>query len=955
VRVGPVRRSRRLDPSAQEYVAVANDVPEVLVDDTATIEQPQQEEVVENNRLLQFSRSRDELYEYQQKEEVALINETWFKDHDTSLAPNNTQVQFNDDNMEDIRYIGGLKDQIDPKMVELEPLIEQMKKTYPFRFDIGSTLQVLLHNCNTYQFLGEIYSLEEKLECLLDDEWRALHSQAFSGVLDEIKIKVALRLEDNTSTNETLTIINNSTIERVVVNHVEQHLGLLADEEEKVVINNNSKQDGIRDWLGAGLLLMAVTSSWDSSDTIEALTIAVCIYITATVIPKMVSSTSTLLGRTAWGMSRVLYYSIYTIITLLCKLVSSMSTLVVYTGREVVSSISSFVTEGINHVKWQRILADEEVEPREVEGNNNSKQEGILHWLGTGLLVMMTTRNWEPTTTVQVLTVAACIYITMSLLCKMLSSISSLVVDVGQLIRQALQHLTSSAHLIGCIRRAISTYDAMIDICDWLGLESVADTLFSLKSWVVRQLNRVEGAGLDLLEWATSRDVANTAQRMIDWVSRKIHVRAVKFDAHEMVHLVQFKPDVSWSIDTMANWNYFHRHYIYLFVKGWCKEMQQGLLHPDLCEILVDMEKYYDTDAIPNFLGQYQSKCNEEIKEARRDHSTKLSRVLLELVATLNGAAVEDDNINFGRVVDDDIEEVKDTQDDKAPCTPQEAKKEEKQLNRTLNLEEYRTICCVDEMKVQEVVEEEAVQPPVEVTSSSNNDDEMDMLVAAEETDDVQPPLQEFTSTNNTNVGMNDESAVEEDDVLPPDQADNIESDAPKKKKFIIQYSEELGTYYALLADEANPNQVWLIHYDAHGVFPFFVSPLPKGVQPAVFVAAQGRHDTDEWDECADIPEEYEAESDDDTDKDREKKIIKRRLYARAKKSRINDLADNLALSIIHRYKLKKLPTTELEWLYLLCYSRHWKSRDGPTAAYLAAFRDACVAWEDEMYEKEMA
>ena len=56
-----------------------------------------------------------------------------------------------------------------------------MKKTYPFRLEIGSTLQVLLHNCNTYQFLGEIYSLEEKLERLVDDEWRALHSQAFSG------------------------------------------------------------------------------------------------------------------------------------------------------------------------------------------------------------------------------------------------------------------------------------------------------------------------------------------------------------------------------------------------------------------------------------------------------------------------------------------------------------------------------------------------------------------------------------------------------------------------------------------------------------------------------------------------------------------------------------------------------------------------------------------------------
>jgi len=621
LRVGPVRRSRRLDPSAQEYVAVVDDVPEVSVDDTTTIEQQnQKEEVVEVKRLLQFSRSRDDLYEYQQKEEVALINETWFNDHNISLAPNKTRVKFNNDNMEDIRYIGGLKDRIDPKMVELEPLIEQMKKTYPFRFEIGSTLQVLLHDCNTYQFLGEIYSLEEKLERLVDDEWRALHSQAFSGVLDEIKIKAALRLEeqqqhehvpiDNTSTNNTLTIINNSTIERVIVNHVEQCPGLLADEEEKVVINNNSKQDGIRDWLGAGLLLMAVTSRWDSSDTIQVLTVAACIYIAAAVIPKIVSSTSTLLGHTARGTSR----AIYIIITLLCKIVSATSTLVVYTGREVVSSISSLVAEGVNHVKWQRILADLEAEPQEVVGNNNSKQEGIGHWFGTGLLIMAITRSWESTTTVQVLTVTACIYITMSLLCKMLSSISSLVVDVGRLIWQALQHLTSSACLIGCIRYVISTYDAMIDIFDWLGLESVADTLFSLKSWVVRQLNRAEGAGLDLLEWVTSRHIANNAQRMVDSLSRKIHTRAVTFDAHDMVHHIPFKPDVSWSIDTMANWNYFQRHYIYLFVKGWCKEMQQGLLHPDLCEILVDMEKYILMQS-PSFLVSIIASATKKSKK----------------------------------------------------------------------------------------------------------------------------------------------------------------------------------------------------------------------------------------------------------------------------------------------------------------------------------------------------
>jgi len=253
-------------------------------------------------------------------------------------------------------------------------------------------------------------------------------------------------------------------------------------------------------------------------------------------------------------------------------------------------------------------------------------------------------------------------------------------------------------------------------------------------------------------------------------------------------------------------------------------------------------------------------------------------------------------------------------------------------------------------MKVQEVVEEEAVQPPIEVTSSINNNVELNMPVTAEETADAQPPLQESTSTNNTSVNMLNDSAVVEDDVLPPDQ--DVESDAPKKKKkLIVKYSEELGTYYALQRDEANPNQVQYTHWDAFGDFPDFVSPRPKGEQPPVFVAAQGPYE----DECADIPEEYEAESDDDDDKDREEKIINRRLYARAKKSRINDLADNLALSIIHRYNLKTLPTTELEWLYLLCYSRYWKSRDGPTAAYLAVFRDACVAWENEMYEKAKA
>jgi len=240
---------------------------------------------------------------------------------------------------------------------------------------------------------------------------------------------------------------------------------------------------------------------------------------------------------------------------------------------------------------------------------------------------------------------------------------------------------------------------------------------------------------------------------------------------------------------------------------------------------------------------------------------------------------------------------------------------------------------------------------PEYVLSSESNDEEpkkkrhkIEKNTRVEETVDVQPPVQ-TTSTNNTSVELNKSAAVE-DDVLPQDQADNVESDAPKKKKITVLYSPELGFYYLLPLEEGgDPNQVQLVHYDAHGVFPFFVSPRPKGEQPAVFVAAQGQR-TDDWDECADIPEEYEAESDDDTDKDREKKIIKRRLYARAKKSRINELADNLALSIIHRYNLKKLPTAELEWLYLLCYSRYWKSRDGPTAAYLEAFHDACVAWE---------
>ena len=211
---------------------------------------------------------------------------------------------------------------------------------------------------------------------------------------------------------------------------------------------------------------------------------------------------------------------------------------------------------------------------------------------------------------------------------------------------------------------------------------------------------------------------------------------------------------------------------------------------------------------------------------------------------------------------------------------------------------------------------------------------------SVEETVDVLPPVQ-VSSTNNTN-----ESATGEDDVLPLDQADNVESGAPKKRVITVEHSYRLGSYYNLpLPEDAGPNQVQYTHYNAYGVFPKYVSPRPEGDQPAVYVAAQGRR-TDEWDECEDIPKNlYEAESD-DTDKDREKKIIKRRLYARAKKRRINELADNLSLSITRRYKLKKLPTAELEWLYLLCYSRYWKSRDGPTAAYLAAFRDACVAWE---------
>ena len=262
--------------------------------------------------------------------------------------------------------------------------------------------------------------------------------------------------------------------------------------------------------------------------------------------------------------------------------------------------------------------------------------------------------------------------------------------------------------------------------------------------------------------------------------------------------------------------------------------------------------------------------------------------------------------------------------------------------------------------KIEKNAETESadVQPPVHANNTSATSSRPpkrirpEYVLSSETTDEepkkkrhkiVQPPVQ-TTSTNNTSVELNKSAAVE-DDVLPPDQTDNVESDAPKKKKITVLYSPELGFYYLLPLEEGGDYQVQLVHYDAHGVFPFFVSPRPKGDQPPIFVAAQGQR-TDDWDECADIPENLHAAEGDDTDKDREKKIIKRRLYARAKKSRINELADNLALSIIRRYNLKKLPTAELEWLYLLCYSRHWKSRDGPTAAYLEVFHDACVAWE---------
>ena len=164
---------------------------------------------------------------------------------------------------------------------------------------------------------------------------------------------------------------------------------------------------------------------------------------------------------------------------------------------------------------------------------------------------------------------------------------------------------------------------------------------------LVRALLKVASSAIDqVLEWVV---VA------FEWFGTcvitllRIRIRHVQVDTRDTIHLIpQDQQDLAWSIDTTAQWNYFQRVYIHLFLNGWDEERENGLLHPDLCNILDQMEKWEDIEEINNFLALYEILCSDEVKEAKAQHTSKLTRVHHQLKSKFNAADYDD--LDFGQV-----------------------------------------------------------------------------------------------------------------------------------------------------------------------------------------------------------------------------------------------------------------------------------------------------------------
>lgn len=171
---------------------------------------------------------------------------------------------------------------------------------------------------------------------------------------------------------------------------------------------------------------------------------------------------------------------------------------------------------------------------------------------------------------------------------------------------------------------------------------------------LVRALLKVASSAIDqVLEWVV---VAFEWFGTCIMTLLRIHIRHVQVDTRDAIHLIpQDQQDLAWSIDTTAQWNYFQRVYIHLFLNSWDEERENGLLHPDLCNILDQMEKWEDIEEINNFLSLYEILCSDEVKEAKAQHTSKLTRVHHQLKSKFN--ATDDDDLDFGQVDEAPVED----------------------------------------------------------------------------------------------------------------------------------------------------------------------------------------------------------------------------------------------------------------------------------------------------------
>jgi len=443
----------------------------------------------------------------------------------------------------------------------------------------------------------------------IDEEVCQLRQGHLETTSNNNYIKTEIKQNEHLNTSNILTADNNTS--NTVTKSVEEgNIGYLY-------------------WLGGLLMVMITTIPWDhSSPAIQTLIDTLCISGMIITFIKMMVLVYTLLKGAAWVIDQLFEWMVAPLINNFFGIISTNAFAMAITGFLVVMSL-----------------------------------------------------DWESSITCQssqALKLAVYIHILVSIVYKILLLSSTIMGCAARGIVQATANMAFGLVVFcGWFASGVVTVLRIRELSAGLLVVVIFAIPWDHSSVVVQQLVDVLIASLMIITvvkmitfvYILLKVASSAIDQVLEWVVVAfewfgtcimtllcIHIRHVQVDNRDAIHLIpQDQQDLAWSIDTTAKWNYFQRVYIHLFLNGWDEERENGLLHPDLCNILDQMEKWEDIEEINNFLSLYEILCSDEVKEAKVQHTSKLTRVHHQLKSNFN--ATDDDDLDFGQVDEAPIED----------------------------------------------------------------------------------------------------------------------------------------------------------------------------------------------------------------------------------------------------------------------------------------------------------